>query len=157
MEPRSKYFISFSIINRNADSKVDAENDHWLNLNAFAARIVASQVLDLSLYAIWAMRDALEMPLEGIKPEVRDQTLRAAALWIEFCGENLHGMEKLWESDPRKGDVARGGLLYSGPKGFCEERWELWRQRFGELSQDKRLEEKTRQVLTDVASRMSMV
>jgi hypothetical protein len=103
MEPRSKYFISFPIIDRNADSKVDAESDHWLNLNAFAARLVASQVLDLSLYAIWAMRDALEMPLEGIKPEVRDQTLRAAALWIEFCGENLHGMEKLWESDPRKG------------------------------------------------------
>lgn len=150
--------ISFvSIIYRNADSKVDTENYSWLNLNAFAARLTASHVLDLSLYAIWAMHDALETPLEDMKAEVRDQTLRAAALWIEFCGEHLHGMEKIWESDPRKGDVARGGPLYPGPKGFCKERWELWRERLDVLCREERLEGKTRQVLAGAASMMTIL
>lgn len=111
---------------------------------------------NLSLYAIWAMRDALETPVEDIKPEFRDQTLRAAAIWAEFCGEYLHGMEKIWESNLSKGDVARGGPLYSGPTGFCRERWELWRHRFDVLSREEKLEEKTRQAMRNAATRMDM-
>jgi hypothetical protein len=100
------------------------------------------------------MRDTLETPLEDIKPEWRDQMLRAAALWIEFCSEHLHSLEQTWEPDPRKGDVARGGPLYNGHKGFCKERWELWRRRFGVLSEEESLETETRKMLGDATRRM---
>jgi len=147
--------VFLSISNDNANFIEGAENEHWLNLNAFAARLTNSQVLDLSLYAIWAMREALETHLEDVKPAVRDETLRAAALWVEFCGQRLYSMETIWESGPRKGDVARGGPLYSGPTGFCKARWELWRERFDLLSQDERLQERTRETLKDAANKIN--
>jgi hypothetical protein len=111
-------------------------------------------MLDLKLYAIWAMRAGLETPLKDIKLEERDETLRAAALWIEFCGEHLHPLQQIWEPDARKGDVARGGTLYDGPKGFCKERWELWRERFGVLNQEDGLQEKTKEMLGDAKKKM---
>jgi hypothetical protein len=100
------------------------------------------------------MRDGLEVPFEDIKPVIRDQTLWAAALWIKFCGEHLHSLNQIWEPDPRKGNVARGGPLYGGPNGFCKERWELWRERFGVLTQVDGLEEGTREMLKDAKRRM---
>jgi hypothetical protein len=100
------------------------------------------------------MREALETPLKDINLEERDQTLRAAALWIEFCGEHLHLLDQIWEPDRRKGDVARGGPLYDGPTGFCKERWELWRERFGVLSGEDGLAEETRRMVGDAKRRM---
>lgn len=102
------------------------------------------------------MRDALETPIENIKPETRDQAMRAAALWIFFCGGNLEGLKRIWEADPRKGDVARGGPLYGGPKGFCVERWSLWRERFGILCGESRLDEETRKMLGDAKKSMDV-
>jgi hypothetical protein len=142
------------ICRENADSHAVAENTHWLNLNAFAARLTASQVVDLSLYAIWTMRDALETPLGEIETASRDQTLRAAALWIELCGERLRSLEQVWEVHPTKGDPARGGPLYNGPHGFCGQRWEFWRERFTSLGEEESLRVETRRVLSDAAGRM---
>lgn len=50
--------------------------------------------------------------------------------------------------------MARGGPLYDGPKGFCMERWGLWRDRCGMLSKEDGLWEETREMLGDAKKKM---
>ena len=105
----------------------------WINLNAFAARLTASQTLNLSLYAIWTFRSSLETRPPQPVDRVFSAHVRAACAWIQYAGPCLYRSEETWESDPRKGDPAKGGELWKGTSGFCRERWGVWKERFGVL------------------------
>jgi hypothetical protein len=48
-----------------------------------------------------------------------------------------------------------GGLLWSGKHGFCRERWNLWHERFVELSYDDGLEGWYREGAKNAANVMS--
>ena len=133
--------------------------EQWANLNQFAARLTWRGTIDLSLYAIWSLRDALEAPRplterqtgEGDKQaqnasEVSvDELLPGALEWITTCAEMLADLSYAKKSykDPNKpgpdpaflGKMAKDAGLEE--TGFNEARWRFWQKRLAEVSQAK--------------------
>jgi hypothetical protein len=48
--------------------------------------------------------------------------------------------------DEDDGESARDGYLWNGKKGFCPERWALWKARFDEISKLELASEEARAV-----------
>ncbi|KAH7090275.1 hypothetical protein FB567DRAFT_519470 [Paraphoma chrysanthemicola] len=131
----------------------------WANLNAFWALITGEEVFDLSLYAIWAMRDALEED----HPDDRDSTaaqkydayVPAAAVWATGAFRLLFEKEQdLTPTDDKQGNPARGGWLWKGKAEFSKERWYFWRERFAMVAERKDVTEETRIVAKDAIAAM---
>lgn len=85
------------------------------------------------MFAIWTLRKleqrkappGSEDPLDALEVFVP-----AAAAWISVVGDQMYW----W--DEEFGRAGRGGPLWGDRKhGFCEERWKLWRKRFGEIAE----------------------
>ena len=109
----------------------------WNNANAFAARVTTkaeafdgSDPLDFSLYAIWALRKALED-----KDDVPAATVRASAMWIQYAGKELRRQSK--EKRSFEGKVAKPGSKYADKEwtGFETDRWRTWGNRFANISE----------------------
>ncbi len=139
----------FPVFDAEEDTERAPKRERWVNLNAFVARLTAARVYDFELYAIWQLRDALEEPVEESGEEVTDSSfdakIPAAVQWIFYCGELIYTSKREYEHGPRVGDPARGGELWKGDKrGFCEERWGFWKNRFAELQHYEKLLPETR-------------
>lgn len=108
------------------------------NMNRFMALLMATQepVFDYSIFALWALREALEGVPKSLERDLDPPGahIPAAAVWIEILGVEIHDWDEEWESGPCIGARGKGGPLWKGKHGFCKERWELWRRRFGELA-----------------------
>jgi hypothetical protein len=132
----------------------------WGNANAFAARVTAtasafdsSDPLDFSLYAIWALRAALED-----KDDVPAATVYAAAMWILYAGEVLRKQSK--DKRSFEGKVAQAGNKYPNKEwnGFEMDRWRSWNNRFANISEVSPHEEikditkKTKRHMGDLAN-----
>lgn len=114
----------------------------WRNLNAFAARLTVAGTYDFALYAIWGLRGALEDKPQAPDPQadpqgqgrstssILDALVPAAAEWIFHAGRLIYNNTTEFEHGPSRGDPARGGDLWDGKRGFCHERWALWKSRF---------------------------
>lgn len=103
----------------------------FINLNRFAALLMATDepVFDYAWFALVTLRMALETPLADSSPrDSPDATVPAAAAWIEILGVEIYEWEEVF------GRAGAGGPLWKGVSGFCEGRWKLWRERFGELA-----------------------
>jgi len=111
-----------------SDDNDDAESrDHWININAFSAILAAkahastNDQPDLSLFALWTLRTALE---ESDSPA--NVSLSAAAVWF------IHAAPALWDFAQQKksfqGKIAAPGSLKSeaGWTGYSGERWQSW-------------------------------
>ena len=96
----------------------------WANLNAFAAQLTSTGS-DFSLYAIWALRDALEE-----KNEV-SQVLPAAVQWFRHAGSVLASMALGYPADAHGadwvGELCRDAGLTD--HGFTIRRWNFWKGR----------------------------
>lgn len=135
-----------------------AEIHAWTNINAFVAAITKEGLADFWLYAIWAMRDALEDEYKGkLAKFTLDAEMPAAAVWIMVLAEKLWEREEVWESSETKGDPAGGGKLWKGKSGFCKERWAFWKGRFQLLSQRKALRDETREMATEAFEKMESI
>ncbi|KAL7773744.1 hypothetical protein CFE70_003711 [Pyrenophora teres f. teres 0-1] len=106
---------------------ITAERTAWANLNFFYARITQKKIQDLSIYAIFALREALETP-----PSDSD----AEATPAQQC------------------NPARGGALWTGTPGFTKARWELWKERFAALADMQGVQERTRVLARDAVEAM---
>jgi hypothetical protein len=107
---------------------VSAES--WANLNAFAAQLTAAGI-DFSLYAIWALRDALEENYREVS-----QVLPAAVQWLRHAGSVLasQALESAADSyrRDRVGKLCREvGLI---DHGFTIRRWNFWRGRLEDIA-----------------------
>ncbi|XTI85010.1 hypothetical protein V2W45_1518315 [Cenococcum geophilum] len=97
----------------------------WVNLNSFAARLLATGLVSWTHFAIWSLRAALENP----PPKSRD-----------FWGFRIYSSSKLFE---RLGDeddeellrVTATGPFYKGEPGLCPERWLFWKEKFRTIAQ----------------------
>lgn len=102
----------------------------WTGLNAFAAQLTPD-VLDLLLFGLWTIRDALET-VDGWAAH-----LPAAVQWFKHCGDSLasatvHG--RTYGRPGLLGELAeRDGL---GDIGFNVPRWTFWRSRMEILSHE---------------------
>lgn len=82
--------------------------DAWVNLNAFVARITASVSVDVRTYRIGALRDALEVNIEGgvghkqgsmiVKKET---VVTVACIWVLIAGEFIY---ERWVDSARETD-----------------------------------------------------
>lgn len=111
-------------------------------------------LVDLPMYAIWALQPALEGTMKRIRgapDEIdRDPTsveklpvkVEVAAVWIKYAGRKLYGRDEqvygtqggpLWRLN--KKEAQRLGRQYKGTQGLCSERWALWKARFGEIAE----------------------
>lgn len=143
----------------NYDEEI-AQNDkeisgYWANANAFQARVTASaskfdgtDPLDFSLYAVWALRAALED-----KDDVPAATVRTAAMWILYAGDVLRKQGK--EKREFEGKSAKAGDKYPKKEwnGFSTDRWRTWENRFANIK-DIGVEEEIRDVAKQAQRKM---
>lgn len=117
------------------------------------------------LFALWTMRDALENPLPDSGPapkKVKGQherslcSIPAAVRLVEVAGKLMYSWDDEFEHSPTKAPGG-GRPLWSGKHGFCKERWQLWHERFDELSRDDGLERKDRDGAREAADVMSAI
>lgn len=137
----------------------DIEIDAWTNINFFYARITEKGLQDLSIYAIWSMRTALENEpqddVEGTAIQKYDVYVPAAAAWIFGMGRALYAKEvDLTPSDRKQGNPAKGGELWKGTAGFSKERWALWKERLATVSKMDEVSGKTRYIAKDAIEAM---
>ena len=128
----------------------------WSNLNAFAARITAAQIHDFSLFALWTLRDSLEMPRARTLRETSggevppkttadaplDELLPAAVEWLEQCGHVLFSLsqqDRPSAPGPDQPDPTWLGKLCRDAgvtqTNFNSARWKFWRKRLQEVSE----------------------
>lgn len=132
--------------------------EQWTSFHAFIARITAADVADLSLYAIWGFRDALEIerPLNERDAESGDQPphhqenapvselVPGALQWLEYCGPKVvaltvrsHVYPKIADgTDPASlGKLCEDTGVAKG--GFSIGRWRFWELRLEAIAQAK--------------------
>ncbi|KAM5350771.1 hypothetical protein ACJ41O_007276 [Fusarium nematophilum] len=113
----------------------------YVNLNAFFARLTAAGVDDFGLFAIWTLREALEDPAQDDIAKTSPELLKAAAVWLIYAAEILAEASK--QTKQFDGKIARPGASLSmfkddpGWKGFCQERWNVWKTRLASTSLER--------------------
>jgi hypothetical protein len=132
--------------------------DHWININAFTASLVAAAESkaqgrpDFSLYCIWTVRDGLEEEVDML-PEV---SIAAAATWFVFAAPTIKKYCK--EGKSFDGKMAKGGFEFKGRgwTGFSEERWGVWEERL-KLVEGRVKDETTKQLVEQAVKAMGEV
>ena len=108
----------------------------YIKLNAWAAIITKSGVVDLKHMAIWSFREALEkLP----RPKVEhDPLIVGAAQWMIQAAtlvRNAKGVD---------GPEGRAGPLFDGEPGFSDKRWRFWKIGFQSVQTAKEFREETK-------------
>lgn len=140
-------------------SSFKIESLAWSNLNFFLALLVRKKLVDDSLFAIWAMRQALETPLnddaESTALQKYETYLPAAAVWVFGAHDTLYNKEEdLTPKDKKHGNPAKGGELWKGKAEFSPMRWNFWKDRFAEISKTDGLSEDIKDVAKDAVEFM---
>jgi hypothetical protein len=110
----------------------------WASINAFVARLhhSAPDVLKLDLRGLFAMIEALELPLTSSQLE---DVLPAAVCWIIYAGHELRTNNVPYAGYDDTGGSRRlpwsRGSLWNGPHAFNQARWEFWMQRFKDIAE----------------------
>lgn len=106
-----------------------------LNVNAFFARVTAAGIYDLTLYAIWVLRQALEDPVaDEIAQKTSPMLLKASSVWFIYASSLLAEATK--EGKQFDGKMAKPGASLKDEaewRGFCEDRWKTWQERMQSL------------------------
>lgn len=121
------------------EGSLDIEATVWASMNHFLARITDQGHYDLSMYAIWAIRLALETEFRDDEYATAAQKyeayLPAVSAWIIGAGNILFTKKvDLTPTDPKEGDPAGGGELWTGRSEFSKERWAFWKERLVVIS-----------------------
>ncbi|KAJ4252419.1 hypothetical protein NW762_011019 [Fusarium torreyae] len=120
------------------DIAQEKAGEPFVNINGFFARVTAAGVNDLSLFAIWTLREALEDPSEDkVAEQTSSDLLKAASVWFKYAVKDLAKASK--ETKQFDGKIAKPGASLSnlkdedGWRGFCEGRWKIWQTRLTSL------------------------
>ena len=100
------------------------------------------------------MRGALEAQVNDPEAGPLEAFIPAAVAWVSILGSEIFSWDREIPSGGTKGDPGRRGPLWDGQRGFCKERWNLWRQRFAELSSSSELSEELRELAAEGAAKM---
>lgn len=136
----------------------------FVNTNRFAALLMATgeEVFSYSWFALITLREALETKQREAKEEYLSKLnswIPAAAIWIEILGVEIFEWDEEFPSGSPYGAPGRGGDLWNGKHGFCEERWRLWKARFAKLAKSEQwaIEDDVRRVAEEAAIMMGEV
>ncbi len=136
----------------------------WRNINAYMARLTRDGSVDLRGYGIGAVGGVLEgrmtrahehtnrwqVASDFIPGPKLDCMVAVAADWISLCGPALFGTDP----DVQNGD---GGAMWDGPRGLSPGRWQFWKQRLGELSEEEKVGEGTRRLAREIRQKMEEI
>ena len=102
-----------------------------INRDKFTARLMATKepVFSYSWFALITLREALETPAHECSAESLEALIPAAAAWISILGADIYQWNEGFD-----GALGKGGPLWKGQCGFSKERWQFWKERFGELA-----------------------
>lgn len=107
--------------------------------------------------ALWTLRDALEVPiLESDQQRLARlyHAVPAAIKLIETIGQRIYQWCYEPQDKPQE-DFGPGDPLWTGQRGFYKGRWEFWRKRFLDLSDESMLGEEEREGARKAAQSMS--
>lgn len=93
---------------------------------------------DYRLEAMWTLRDALEYPVLDSSSQQQFARLYRVVPAAIRTKENIGQEIRQWchDLEKRQEDPGPGGPLWTGQRDFCIGRWELWQERFLELSDE---------------------
>ena len=132
----------------------DQEVTEWINLQAFTARLMSKCDPSLSLLGVWSLRSGLE---EELSDKELEGEVAAAAMWMVYGSENLFSQLADAVEDEEKERLMKPGTLYSGQGQLSPERWQFWKQRFGEMSQQIQVNDETTGVIRLAREKMERV
>ncbi len=135
------------------------------NYQTFVACITGQGISDFSLWGLWALRDALEyVPDHDLDSTVfrsqgwrQDIYVPLAAIWIKCAGRMLYRRVLCRGHEEWEGNLAKGGNLWVGRRGFCRERWALWKRRFGEIAGFEQPTKVTRELARKAKEMMEVI
>lgn len=143
--------------NCDADSK-----QTYRNASSFLARLTRDRTADWFALAIGEVGGCLEghvvfrhahahrgTPILDFIPE-RDEDIEGAFDWISICGHVLFSLDMEVKQ-------SGGGPLWEGKLGLCPERWQLWKERLGELAEFGGVSERARKLARETRDRMEVV
>ncbi|KAM0354980.1 hypothetical protein ACHAPU_000824 [Fusarium lateritium] len=120
------------------DIAQEKSDDACVNINSFFARMTAAGVNDLSLFAIWILRETLEDPsADQVAQEASPKLLKASSAWFIYASGALKKVSS--EGKQFDGKIAKPGASLAehkdeaGWRGFCEDRWKIWQERLSSL------------------------
>lgn len=122
-----------------------AQATPFLNATSFAAKLLSRvpEMKDVAFHAEVCLSEALEGPYETPSPKARAAMyIPPVATWMSLAGEKIYGLCK--ENYKRTDDSVNGDDLVWKGTGFSLQRWDVWKQRLTELSQNPTLEESLR-------------
>ncbi|KAI1473912.1 hypothetical protein F4774DRAFT_361718 [Daldinia eschscholtzii] len=140
------------------------EQHAWTNINAFVARLVSSGTdTGFELYGSWALMNALEdrpkdKELHSRAPAITQATVHimVASVWLRIAGRYMWSLrtEGGGISPDLKADLnARekklpwyGHHIYVGEARHCMARWDFWKRRFEQESENQDLPEEVREL-----------
>ncbi|RHZ63634.1 DUF3632 domain-containing protein [Aspergillus thermomutatus] len=126
----------------------------WINLHAFTARLMSKCDPSLSLFAVWSLRSGLEEELSDCE---LDGEVAAAAMWMVYGGESMFTQLADTVQDEEKERMMKPGTLYSGQGQLCLERWQFWKRRFGEMSEQIQVNGETKGAIRLAREKMEMI
>ncbi|EGU81654.1 hypothetical protein FOXB_07851, partial [Fusarium oxysporum f. sp. conglutinans Fo5176] len=112
---------------------IEKSDEAFVNINGFFARATAAGVDDLSLFAIWTLREALEDPAADKISETSPKLLKASSVWFIYAVDVLAKASK--DGKQFDGKVAKPGASLTefndeaGWRGFNNDRWKVWQDR----------------------------
>ncbi|KAI1114908.1 hypothetical protein F5Y14DRAFT_412409, partial [Nemania sp. NC0429] len=138
----------------------DTEQHAWTNVNAFVARLTASETADFDNYAVWALSGALEDEIQNNSlsydtsgPIQLGLLLTVASVWIQIAGKHLYerhvNKEESGPVDVKVDLATRGTFPWTrslDKPSFCIARWNFWRGRFAQEAQNQDLSERVREL-----------
>lgn len=127
---------------------------------SFVTRLTAQGIFDFSTWAISEFREVLEE-----EPDTRSRAYQLQGRWLDvripFTAQwiNLAGPVLFQNSANKKylGKIAAGGRLWKkldGFEGFSPERWNFWRERFGEIAKSVQINIDTKRVAEETEAWM---
>ncbi|KAE8369908.1 hypothetical protein BDV27DRAFT_171638 [Aspergillus caelatus] len=158
------------------DADDDEKKRRFVNLQAYAARVLGLGLSQLETYAIWALSDVAEgamIPVRGspdvvsADPKHVDQLpfkAAAAGVWILYAGHALYGRDEaiggtqggpLWMLPKVERKKLR--RKFRGTQGLCLDRWLLWKQQFRAIHYCGSADAETRRIAGNVVETMNRV
>ncbi|MCJ1396179.1 hypothetical protein MMC18_009068 [Xylographa bjoerkii] len=147
-----------------------SDHDAWAkdrqrlqSFHAFAA-LLTKDGYDCSSHALGLLSSALEYPLDSERftgtvsnPDANRHSgpalwsvISAGKFWILQCNSMIYKRSK----DDNTGSTNAKGPLWNGNKGFSLARYQLWKRRFSEISQNDKVDEHTRLAAADAQKEM---
>ncbi|KAJ5176593.1 uncharacterized protein N7482_002470 [Penicillium canariense] len=137
--------------------------ERYVNYNSFLAHLYEHRIFPTDpTYAVWAMRAAFEDERSDEEKAVRSAWILGAAQWILWNGQSIFNLilepalyDVTYETWPDRA-AWDAGCLYNGTAGLSLERWQFWKRRFGEVSQDSEVTDECKEVSTRAMAIMDL-